>query len=236
MYDLLRFGFSGRTTWIWPLGLITDGSDGATLLSVLLLKTFLGETSVFNDIVWSVARSKPSSYFLVPSWKFRFSAIQFIIFPAKFWLRIPMGDEISIYLFCLSLGSWLRLLTACCWGWWKFCSSMAFRDTLLGTVGQCRLGWLRDGSVGAIEVGILLLRLLLRAGLKRPETMMKSPETVVVWRVTGDIGLVVLSGRRTHPVGGEGTTIMMARRAPFPLSSIPAYIEQSIKLFVCIIS
>ncbi len=27
----------------------------------------------------------------------------------------------------------------------------------------------------------------------------------------------------------------MARRAPFPLSSIPAYIEQSMKLFVCLL-
>jgi hypothetical protein len=51
----------------------------------------------------------------------------------------------------------------------------------------------------------------------------------------GDIGLVVLSGlksRRTHPVGVEGAT--MARRAPFQPSSIPAYIEQSMKLFVCL--
>ncbi len=52
----------------------------------------------------------------------------------------------------------------------------------------------------------------------------------------GDIGLVVLSGlgsRRTHPVGVEGAT--MARRVPFPPSSIPAYIEQSMKLFVCLV-
>ena len=48
---LLRFGFSGRTTRIWPLGLISDGSDGATLLLWLLLKTFLGETSVLDGFV-----------------------------------------------------------------------------------------------------------------------------------------------------------------------------------------
>jgi hypothetical protein len=39
----------------------------------------------------------------------------------------------------------------------------------------------------------------------------------------------------THPVqiGVEGaTTATMARRAPFPPSSILAYIEQSMKLFV----
>ena len=60
--------------------------------------------------------------------------------------------------------------------------------------------------------------------------MLKMPETIVC----GDIGLVLLSGlgsRRTHPVGAEGDT--MARRAPFPLSSIPAYIDQSMKLIVC---
>ena len=47
--------------------------------------------------------------------------------------------------------------------------------------------------------------------------------------------MVLLSGlgcRRTHPVGAEGAT--MAWRAPFPLSSIPAYIDQSMKLFVCL--
>ena len=63
---LLRFGFSGRTTCIWPLGLISDGSDGATLLLWLLLKTFLGETSVSHGFVRSVAISAPGSQFLVP--------------------------------------------------------------------------------------------------------------------------------------------------------------------------
>ena len=61
--------------------------------------------------------------------------------------------------------------------------------------------------------------------------MLKRPETIVC----GDNGLVLLSGlgsRRTHPVGAEGTT--MARRAPFPLIRIPAYIDQSMKLFVCL--
>ena len=48
---LLRFGFSGRTTWIWPLGLISDGSDGAILLLWLLLNNFLGETTVLNGFV-----------------------------------------------------------------------------------------------------------------------------------------------------------------------------------------
>ena len=61
--------------------------------------------------------------------------------------------------------------------------------------------------------------------------MLKMPETIVC----GDICLVLLSGLgscRTHPVGAEGAT--MARRAPFPLSSFPAYIDQSMKLIVCL--
>ncbi len=52
--------------------------------------------------------------------------------------------------------------------------------------------------------------------------------------VCGDIGLVVLSSlgsSATHLYGVEGAS--MARRAPFPLSSIPAYIEHSMK-FLCV--
>jgi hypothetical protein len=64
--------------------------------------------------------------------------------------------------------------------------------------------------------------------------MLKRPETIVCGVVdSGDIGLVVLSGLgscRTHPVGVESA--MMARRAPFPLSSMPAYIDQSMTLCV----
>ncbi len=54
----------------------------------------------------------------------------------------------------------------------------------------------------------------------------------------GDIGLVVFSclgSHRTHPDGVEGAS--MARRAPFSLSSIPVYIEHSMKLLcvhVCV--
>ena len=118
--------------------------------------------------------------------------------------------------FVLSLGSRL----GCCWGWWKFCSSLAFRDTLLGTVGLADLG---------MDLMVLFFFCDFFWGLG----MLKRPETIVC----GDIGLVLLSGlgsRRTHPVGAEGAT--MARRAPFPISSIPAYIDQSMKLFVCNIS
>jgi hypothetical protein len=44
--------------------LIKDGSDGNLLLR-LLVKTLLGETSVLNGFVWSVAISAPSSLSLV---------------------------------------------------------------------------------------------------------------------------------------------------------------------------
>jgi hypothetical protein len=51
MKVFLCFGFSGRATLFWPLGLISDGYDGATLHLLLLLKTFLGETSVLNVFI-----------------------------------------------------------------------------------------------------------------------------------------------------------------------------------------
>ena len=60
-YVLSSFGFNVETDveingcfapfWLWPLGLISDGSDGATLLLWLLLKTFLGDTSVLDGFV-----------------------------------------------------------------------------------------------------------------------------------------------------------------------------------------
>ncbi len=65
MKAFLRFGFLGHATSFWLLGLISDGSDGAALLLWLLLKTFLGQTSVLNVFVWSIAISAPSSPFLV---------------------------------------------------------------------------------------------------------------------------------------------------------------------------
>ena len=106
----------------------------------------------------------------------------------------------------------------CCWGWWKLCSSLAIRDTLLGTVGLAGVGMDQVVLFYFCDFfwGFVMLKSLKRS-------------------FSGDIGLVVLSGlgsRRTHPVGTEGAT--MARRAPFPLSSIPAYIDQSMKLIVCL--
>ena len=60
--------------------------------------------------------------------------------------------------------------------------------------------------------------------------MLKRPETIVVWRHW--FGRSLRPGKPSNsPRGAEGAT--MARRVPFPPSSIPAYIEQSMKLFVC---
>ncbi len=53
---------------------------------------------------------------------------------------------------------------------------------------------------------------------------------IVFWLVRVFRHCSCLGSRRTHPVGVEGAT--MARKAPFPPSSIPAYIEQPMKLFV----
>ena len=48
---LLRFAFSGRANRIRPLGSISDGSDGAALFLWLLLRLFLGESSVLNGFI-----------------------------------------------------------------------------------------------------------------------------------------------------------------------------------------
>jgi hypothetical protein len=125
-----------------------------------------------------------------------------------------MDDEISIQLFCHSLDSWLRLLLRSVKVLLEFgLSGHAARD--------CRLGWFRDGSDGAI----FLLRVFWGLG------MLKRPETIVVWRHW--FGRSLRPGKPSNsPRGAEGAT--MARRVPFPPSSIPAYIEQSMKLFVCL--
>jgi hypothetical protein len=147
-------------------------------------------------------------------WKSRFGAIQFIIFQLSF----DWGFQLAMrYQFICSVIIWVHG-RGCCWGWWKFCSSLAFRDTLLGTVGLADLG---------MDLKVLYFFCDFFWGLG----MLKRPELLVC----GDIGLVVLScvgSRRTHPVGVEGAT--MARRAPFSLSSIPAYVDQSMNLFVCL--
>jgi hypothetical protein len=70
-----------------------------------------------------------------------------------------------------------------------------------------------------------------RAGEQAMDKAPNRAEGVCKKQLCGDIGLVVLSGlgsRQTHPDGVEGTS--MARRAPFPLSSIPANIEHLMKL------
>ena len=56
-----------------------------------------------------------------------------------------------------------------CWGWWKFCSSMAVRDTLLATVGLAGLG---------MDQMVLFCFCDFFWGLG----MSKRPEKIVLWR------------------------------------------------------
>jgi hypothetical protein len=162
---LLRFGISGRTTGIWPLGLISNGSDVATLLLWLLLKTFLGETSVLNRFDLSITTSALRSPFLVSRFDSSDSAQSNSLFSAMFWSRILMYDDISILLFCHSSGSWLRLLL----GLVTFCSSLAFQDTLLEIVGLAGLGT-------DLMVLFFFWDIFWVLGV------LKRPETIVVWR------------------------------------------------------
>jgi len=201
---LLEFG---RLVWI-VMDLMVNTS------SVAASDDFLGELSVLNVFVWSVAISAPGSLFLVSRFENSDSARYISLFSAKFWLRIPMDDEISTQLFCHSLDSWLRLLLRSVKVLLEFgLSGLAARD--------CRLGWFRDGSDGAI----LLLRVFWGLG------MLKRPEAIVVWRHW--FGRSLRPGKPSNsPRGAEGAT--MARRVQFPPSSIPAYIEQSMKLIVCL--
>ena len=102
----------------------------------------------------------------------------------------------------------------CCWGWWKFCSSLAFQDTLLGTVGLADL---------EMDQMVLFFFCDFLWGLG----MLKRPETIVLWRHW--FGRSLRPGKPSNsPRGAEDAT--MVRRAPFPLSSLPASIEHSIKL------
>ena len=64
-----------------------------------------------------------------------------------------MDDGISIHLFCHSLGSRLGLVL-------RLVKALPEYDFSGHAARDCRLGWFRDGSSGAI----LLLQLLLRIG------------------------------------------------------------------------
>ena len=64
-----------------------------------------------------------------------------------------MDDEISIHLFCQSLGSRLKLV-------FRLVNFLLEYGLSGHTARDCRLDWFRDGSDGAI----LLLQLLLRVG------------------------------------------------------------------------
>jgi hypothetical protein len=114
------------------------------------------------------------------------------------------------YQFICSVILWIHCW-GCCWGWWKFCSSMTFRDTLMGTVG-----------LAGTDMMVLFFFCDFFWGLN----MLKRTETIVLWRLWS---FAPAWEALTHPVGVKGAT--MAR----PPSSIPAYIEESMKLLVCLI-
>ena len=80
MKVLLEYGHSGHAARDCRLGWFRDGSDGAILLLWLFLKTFLGETSVLDGFVicCNISTKQPISGSAFR--KFRFGAIQFIIF------------------------------------------------------------------------------------------------------------------------------------------------------------
>ncbi len=168
---LLHFGFLERTTWIWSLCLIRDGSDSATLLLwfKLLLNTFLGETSL-NGFVWSVAISAPSTgkqpISCLVLWKLRFGAIMRRNsihyfqrnFDWRFQWMIPYQFICSVILWVQSWGN-LRLLLRLVKIVLEFgLSGHAARD--------CRLGWLRMDLMvrWCNNTAILLLRLSVRVG------------------------------------------------------------------------
>ncbi len=89
-----------------------DGSDGATLrlLLWLLLKNFLGETSLLNGLFDLLQDQQQAAYFSFRVLEIQIRRNSIHSFSAKFWLRIPIGDEVSIHLFCHSLGTRLRRL------------------------------------------------------------------------------------------------------------------------------
>ncbi len=77
---LLHFGFSGRTTWIWPLGLNRDGSDGEHFFCGCFwwLSRRIVSVEYFRLISCNISTRQPISRFAF--WIFRFGAIHFIMF------------------------------------------------------------------------------------------------------------------------------------------------------------
>ncbi len=103
---------------------------------------------------------------------------------------------------------------------------------LLGhAAGGCRRAWFRDESDGAVP----LLRILSRIGYVENAWNDQCVATLVSSWSFSPAAESCLRSRWTHPVGVDaldGAT--MARMAPFPPSSMPVYIEQSMRLFGCV--
>ncbi len=113
------------------------------------------------------------------SWKVRFCSIQFIIFQQSF----DWGFQWTMrYQFFCSAILWVHGW-GCCWGWWKFCLSMAFRDTLLDTVGLAGLG---------MDLMVLFFFCDFFWGMG----MLKRPETIVVWQHW--VGCSLLPGKLSN--------------------------------------
>ncbi len=157
------FGFSGCTAWIWPLVLISDGSGGANLLLWLLLKTW--KKRQCGMVLFDMLQYQhQAAYFAfhVLKVQIRCNSIHY------FQIRFDWGFQWTVgYQFICSAILWIHCWD--CWGWWKFCSSMAFRDTLLGTVGLAGLG---------TDLIVLFFFCDFFWGLG----MLKRSETIVLWR------------------------------------------------------
>ncbi len=183
-----RFGFSWHTTWIWPgtspLGLISDGSDGAPHLLWLLLKTILRLCSKKRQCCYCcmaffylLQYQHQVAYFLFHI--FGFAEIQILRDSIHHFQRsFGWGFQwMMSYKFIRSVILWIYCW-GCCWGWWKFYSSMAFRDMLLGTVGLAGLG---------ADLMVLFFFCDFFWGLG-----------TLKWLLCGDIGLVVLYCLGSH--------------------------------------
>ena len=77
---LLRLGFSGRTTWIWPLGLISVRSDGEPFICGYSWRLFSEKRQcwmVYSDLL---QYQHQEAYFSIRVLKIQFCTTQFIIF------------------------------------------------------------------------------------------------------------------------------------------------------------
>ena len=161
-------------------------------------------------VLFDLSLCQTSSQFLVSRFE-NSDSVQFnSFFSAQFRLMIPTDDWTSVPLFCHSFCSWLRPIL-------RLMKVLLVFGLSGHAAWNCRLGWFRDGSDGAI----LLLRLLTRVGY------VKGLDSIVAWRHL--FGRSLRPGKPSiSPSGAEAVT--MVRRAPFPLSRLPASFDYAMKL------